>query len=201
MNSRARSLGPEMAAYMRRISAVAMPLKLAGTITGDGKNPAFLVEAKGKASDTDVTLSSRADPQALSVGDTRLALTAPDASGLVALLGLPMPEAQAGLGKFEMTIGNKVKDAAPIKAHLVFPGIDLSADGALRFNAEGRIEPRINLKLDSDGFSRAFDRRGANKYYGRSRKWHRAADPSEGGIALEDLSLNFGETHVAGACR
>lgn len=191
-------IGPEMAAYARRISATAMPLKLAGTITGDGKNRAFLVEAKGKAGDTEISLVSHADPQALSIGDTRLALTAPDASGLVALLGLPMPEAQAGLGKFEMTIGNKEKNAAPIKAHLVFPGIDLSADGALRFNGEGRVEPRINLKLEATDF-RALSIAAARTSTavvpanGTARLTR-----ADGGIALEDISLDFGETRVRG---
>jgi hypothetical protein len=188
--------GPETTAYIRRITAAAMPLHLAGTITGTGA-PNVSIEAKGKAGETQVTLASNADPHALSAENLKLILEAPDASTLVALLGLPAPEAQAGQGKFELSLGKKEKEAAPLKAHLAFPGIDLAAEGALRFGG-AHIEPRVNLKLKATDF-RALSIAAA-----------RASDivvPASGtarlirageGLALEDLELDFGDTRVRG---
>lgn len=187
---------PEFAAYLRRVTAAATPLQLSGAITGDGTNPAVTIEAKGKAKDAQLKLSSRGEPLDFALDDTRLELDAPDAANLVALLGLPMPEPLAGLGHFEITIGKKDKDIAPLKAQLQFPGIDLSADGALRF-AE-KIEPRINLKLDATDF-RALSIAAARisdavvPASGTARLIR-----AEGGVALEDLAVDFGETKVRG---
>jgi len=188
--------GPEMAAYIRRIAAAAMPLRLTGAIDGNGAAPNVAIQAKGKANETDVTFTANADPHSLFIDNVRLALETPDASGLVALLGLPMPEAQAGQGRFELALGKKEKDAAPLKAHLVFPGIDLSGEGALRFGSH--LEPRVNLNLKATDFralsiaaARASD--AVVPASGTARLIR-----AEGGIALEDLALDFGDTRVRG---
>jgi len=189
--------GPETAAYIRRITAAAVPLHLTGAITGTGATPNVSIEAKGKAGETQVTLASNADPHAMSAENLRLVLEAPDASALVALLGLPAPEAQAGQGRFEIALGKKEKEAAPLKAHLAFPGIDLTAEGALRFGG-AHIEPRVNLKL------KATDLRALSIAAARSSD---IVVPASGtarlirageGIALEDLELDFGDTRVRG---
>ncbi len=187
---------PEFAAYLRRVTAAATPLQLNGTITGDGTGPAVTIEATGKIKDAQLRLSSRGEPLSFTVDDTKLELDAPDAANLVAFLGLPMPEPLAGQGHFEITVGKKDKGAAPLKAQLQFPGIDLSAEGALRF-AE-KIEPRINLKLAATDF-RALSIAAA--------RISGTVVPADGtarliradsGVALEDLAIDFGDTKVRG---
>ncbi|HWK86349.1 MAG TPA: AsmA-like C-terminal region-containing protein [Xanthobacteraceae bacterium] len=187
---------PDFAAYLRRVTAAAAPLQLAGSITGDGKGPAVIIEAKGKAKNAQIRLTSRGEPLNFAIDDTKLELDAPDAANLVALLGLPMPEPLAGQGHFEIAIGKKDKGAAPLRAQLVFPGIDLSADGALRF-AE-KIEPRINLKLEATDF-RALSMAAArirDSVVPASGTARLIRD--EGGVALEDLAIDFGDTRVRG---
>ncbi len=189
---------PEIAAYLLRVSAAAMPLQIKGTIKGDGTSPAVAVEAAGKANDTQVTFVSRGDPRAFAIDDTRLVLEAADASGLVALLGLPAPEAQAGQGRFDLAVGKKEKDSAPLKARLTFPGIDLSGEGALRIAESGTLEPRVNLKLDATDF-RALSIATARAsgavvpLNGTAR-----LTLASSGIALEDLALNSGDMRLRG---
>jgi hypothetical protein len=187
---------PEFAAYIRRVAVAAAPLRLAGSITGDGKGPTVTIEAKGQAKNAQLKLASRGAPLDFAVDDTKLELDAPDAANLVALLGLPMPEPRAGQGHFEIVIGKKDKGAAPLRAQLQFPGIDLSAEGALRF--AGKIEPRVNLKLEATDF-RALSMAAAHisdavvPANGTARLIR-----SEGGVALEDLAIDFGDTRVRG---
>jgi hypothetical protein len=187
---------PDFAAYLRRVTAAAVPLQLAGTVTGDGKSPTVMIEANGKAKNAQLKLTSRGEPLNFTIDDTKLELDAPDAANLVALLGLPMPEPLAGQGHFEIAIGKKDKGAAPLKAQLLFPGIDLSAEGALRF-AE-KVEPRVNLKLEATDF-RALSIAAARisnavvPASGTARLIR-----SDGGVALEDLAVDFGDTRVRG---
>ena len=187
---------PDFTAYLRRVTMAATPLQLAGTITGDGKGPMVMIEANGRANNARLKLTSRGEPLNFTVDDTKLELDAPDAANLVALLGLPMPEPRAGQGHFEIVIGRKDKGAAPLKAQLLFPGIDLSAEGALRF--ADKIEPRINLKLEATDF-RALSMAAARisdvvvPASGTARLIR-----DEGGVALEDLAIDFGDTRVRG---
>ncbi|HVT54923.1 MAG TPA: AsmA-like C-terminal region-containing protein, partial [Xanthobacteraceae bacterium] len=188
--------GPETAAYIHRVTAAAMPLHLTGAVSGNG-NSALTLEAKGKAGETQVALTTRADPNAVSPEDMRLVLESPDAANLVALLGLPAPEAQAGQGRFELALGKKDHDAVPLQASLKFPGVDLSGEGALRLN-KGRVEPRINLTLEATDLRAlsvaAARASGAVVPASGTARLIRAA----GGIALEDVALDFGETRVQG---
>jgi hypothetical protein len=187
---------PDFAAYLRRVTAAAAPLQLVGTIIGDGKSPAVTIEASGKARNAQLKLTSRGELLNFTIDDTKLELDAPDAANLVALLGLPMPEPLAGQGHFEIVIGKRDKGAAPLKAQLLFPGIDLSADGALRFSE--KIEPRVNLKLEATDF-RALSMAAARisdtvvPASGTARLIR-----GEGGVALEDLAIDFGDTRVRG---
>lgn len=190
--------GGEIAAYLRKIAAAGMPLRLAGTLSGDGSGSSVTIAANGSANDTQVTFTARAEPKSMSLDGMHLVLAARDASKLVALLGFPAPEPQAGQGRFETTIGRKQKGVMPLKAHLVFPGIDLKGEGDLRFGDKGRIEPLINLQLE------ATDLRALSNVAARASD---AVVPatgtarlirSGGGVAFEDLALNFGDIRVRG---
>jgi hypothetical protein len=189
--------GGEIAAYLHRVVAAGVPLHLAGTLNGDGSGTSVAIAADGSLNGTKMTFAARAEPKTMSLDGMHLALAARDASNLVALLGFPAPEPQAGQGRFEATIGQARKNAMPLKAHLVFPGIDFKGEGNLRFGDKG-IEPLINLQLD------ATDLRALSSAAARSSG---AVVPatgtarlirSGGGVAFEDLALNFGDIRVRG---
>lgn len=190
--------GPEMSAYVKRVSAAAMPLRIEGAINGDGAGPLLGFEAKGQANQTQFLFTSRGNPQAFSLDAMQLSLTSPDASGLVALLGLPAPEPQAGQGHFEISLGKKEKDAAPLKASLVFPGINLAGEGVLQFGKNGRVDPRVNLKLAATDFRALSIAAARTSNAIIPAKGTARLIRADGGIALEDLAVDFGETHVRG---
>ncbi len=182
----------------RRITAAAMPLRLAGTISGDGSGPNVAIQAALNASDAVVTFTGQVDAQSVAVLDANLVADARDASKLVALLGLPSPEPQAGQGHFEAKIGERKDGAMPVKATLVFPGINLAGDGDLRAGAGGRIEPRINLRLEATDL-RALSiaaARVSNSVVAAAgaARLVRSGD----GIALEDITLNLGDIRARG---
>jgi uncharacterized protein involved in outer membrane biogenesis len=139
----------EAAAFAKRIAAAAIPLRMKGAVTGDGASAEVAVELGGRASDIDAEIAVRLDPRSASLGDARIVAEARDAAGLVALLGLPLPEPHAGQGRLEATLGRPKEGIFPLKASLAFPGINLSGEGDLRAGAEGRITPRIELRLEA----------------------------------------------------
>lgn len=188
----------EIADYARRIVAAGIPLHLTGTLSGDGSGSSLAIDAKGSLNDAQVTLTAQGEPKSMSLDGMHLVLAGRDASRLVTLLGFPAPEPQAGQGRFEATIGHAGKSATSLKAHLVFPGIDLKGEGSLRVGDNGHIEPLINLQLE------ATDLRALSNAAARASD---AVVPATGtarliryddGVAFEDLALNLGETRVRG---
>lgn len=188
----------EAAVYLRKVAAAGVPLHVTGTLSGDGSGPRLAVEASGTMNDAQVTLAANGEPKAMSLDQMHLVLTARDASRLVALLGFPAPEPQAGQGRFEATIGHAQKGVTPLKAQLVFPGIDLKGDGNWRVGGDGRIEPLVNLQLE------ATDLRALSNAAVRASE---AVVPASGtarlirsgdGVAFENVAFNFGDVRVRG---
>ena len=185
-------------AFLRRIAAAAMPLRIAGTIKGDGSGPDIAIQTAVNANEAIATFTGQVDARSMTVLDARVIADARDASKLVALLGLPSPEPQAGQGRFEARIGERKDGAMPLNASLVFPGIRLAGDGDLRVGAGGRIEPRINLRLE------ATDLRALSIAAARVSNSVVAASGtarlvrSGNGIAFEDFALNLGDIRTRG---
>jgi len=188
----------EAAALIRRITAAAIPLRMTGILAGDGASPEVAVEINGSISDAQATLVARLDPRAAKLGEARIVADAPDAARLVALLGLPMPEPHAGQGHLEAMIGRPKQDVYPLKANLTFPGINLAGEGDLRAGREGRIEPRVDLRLQ------ATDVRALLLAAARTAN---AVVPATGTVrlvrtddafAFEDIVLDLNDIHVRG---
>jgi large subunit ribosomal protein L24 len=92
-------------ALAKRVAAAATPLKMTGTVTGDGKSTEVAVEAGGQARDIEASITARLDSRSAALGEAHIVAEAKDAAGLVALLGLPSPDPHAGQGRLEATIG------------------------------------------------------------------------------------------------
>jgi|GEM_PF-956884 len=186
------------AAYMRRIVAAGLPLRLAGTVSGDGSAPVMTIEATGVANETQVKINAAIETHTKSIVEARLVVDAGDASRLVTLLGLPPPEPQAGQGRLEATLGTRKDGVSPLAASLVFPGVNLTGGGDIRFAKDGHIEPRINLKLQSTDL-RALSIAAARvsnaivPAFGVARLVR-----TKEGIAFEDIALNLGDIRGKG---
>ena len=188
----------EATALAKRIAAAAIPLQMRGAVTGDGGSAEVALELSGRARDTEATIAARFDPRSASLGEARLVVEAKDAAELVALLGLPSPEPHAGQGRLEATIGRPKEGIFPLKASLAFPGINLSGEGDVRAGAEGRITPRIDLRLEATD-ARALSlmaERAANSVVPASgtARLLRADDA----LVLEEIALGLSNTRVRG---
>jgi hypothetical protein len=171
---------------------------MAGTVSGDGSAPVMAIEATGGANETQVKFSASVETQIKSIVEARLAVDARDASRLVMLLGLPAPEPRAGQGRLEAALGARKDGVSPLTASLVFPGVNLTGGGDIRFAKDGRIEPRLTLKLQSTDL-RALSiaaARVSNSVVPASAV-ARLVRTKEG-IALEDIALNLGNIRGKG---
>jgi hypothetical protein len=116
----------------------------------------------------------------------------------VALLGLPSPDPHAGQGRLEATIGRPKEGIFPLEASLSFPGINLTGEGDLRAGAEGRINPRVDLRLEATDL-RALSlaaARAANSIVPASGTARLAR--VDDALVLEDIALGLSDTRVRG---
>ncbi len=186
------------AAYAKRIVSAGLPLRLEGTMSGDGLDPRFALEVAGNANETQQKLDANVDIESRSIVDAHLTIDARDASRIVSLLGLPAPEMQAGQGHFEGKLEARKNDARPIGASLTFPSVKLTAEGDIRLTEDGRAEPRVTFKLQSSDV-RALSIAAArvSNSVVPTNAVARLVRTNEG-IALEDVILNFGEIRAKG---
>jgi len=175
-----------------------LPLRLEGTMSGNGSVPRLALQVTGNANETQQKLDGNVDIESRSIVDAHLVIDARDASRIVSLLGLPAPEAQAGQGHFDGKFEARKDDARSIQASLTFPGVNLTAEGDIRITEEGRAEPRVNFKLQSTDV-RALSIAAAriSNSVVPANAVARLVRTNEG-IALEDVILNFGETRAKG---
>ncbi len=195
---RAVSGTSEADTLVKRIAAAATPLQMKGAVTGDGKSAEVAIELDGRASDIEATITTRLDPRSAVLGEARIVAEAKDAAGLVALLGLPSPEPHAGQGRLEATIGRPKERIFPLKASLAFPGINLTGEGDVHAGAEGRIQPRMDLRLTATDL-RAFSvaaARAANTVVPASGTARLVR--GDDALVLEDIALGLSDARVRG---
>ncbi|HXY90681.1 MAG TPA: hypothetical protein VEH75_08675, partial [Xanthobacteraceae bacterium] len=182
----------------KRIAAAALPLHMKGTVGGDGTSAEVAIELSGRAGEAEPAISARLDPRSASLGEARIVAEAPDAARLVALLGLPWPEPHAGQGCLEVAIGRAKEGVFPLKANLAYPGINLAGEGDLRAGADGRIEPRIDLRLqatDVRALSLAAARAAASVVPASGTARLLRADDA---FVLENIALDIGNSRARG---
>jgi hypothetical protein len=188
----------EADALAKRVAGAAIPLQMKGAVTGDGKSAEVAIELSGRVNDIEAAIAARLDPRSVSLGEASIVAKAKDAAGLVALLGLPSPEPHAGQGRLEATIGRPKEGIFPLKASLAFPGINLTGEGDVRADAEGRFKPQIDLRLTATDL-RAFSlvaARTANAVVPASGTARLAR--GDDALVLEDIALGLGDARVRG---
>ncbi|HXY90745.1 MAG TPA: AsmA family protein, partial [Xanthobacteraceae bacterium] len=188
----------EAPALAKRIAAAALPLQMKGAVSGDGTSAEVAVELGGRAGEAEPAISARLDPRSASLGEARIVAEAPDAARLVALLGLPWPEPHAGQGRLEVAIGRAKEGIFPLKANLAYPGINLAGEGDLRAGAGGRIEPRIDLRLqatDVRALSLAAARAATSVVPASGTARLLRADDA---FVLENIALDLGSSRARG---
>ena len=198
---RAVSGTSEADTLVKRIAAAATPLQMKGVVTGDGKSAEVAIELGGRASAVDATIVARLDPRSAVLGEARIVAEAKDAAGLVSLLGLPSPEPHAGQGRLEVTIGRPKEGISSLKTSLAFPGINLTGEGDVRADAEGRIQPRIDLRLTASDL-RAFSlaaARATNSVVPASGTARLVR--GDDALVLEDIALGLSDARVRGRIR
>lgn len=173
-----------------------MPMKLAGTASGSAKEVA--IETKGRMADVSAEFQARFDSNAGALADARMSLEAPESGKLLAMFGIVPGMPEPGDGRLEAALSAPKAGIYPLSAKLSVAGAELSAAGDIQRSKEGRIEPRLQIKLDAN------DLRPALAVVSRASE---AAVPAKGtaslsrsdkGFAFGNLALDIAGRQVQG---
>lgn len=145
----ARRLAGEDAEALARRLLGAGPLRLTGTASGAGTAAGIEVNANGRLAEMEASVAASYDILAENLSEARVVLNARDAGKLVSLFGLTPGPPSPGDGLIEMDFSKPSDGAMLMAAHLSVPGTNITAEGELRRSGEGRIEPKLELRVDA----------------------------------------------------
>jgi uncharacterized protein involved in outer membrane biogenesis len=188
--------GGDAGALVQKIFSGGMPVKLAGSASGGEKD--VILEAKGRLADVAASFNARLDSEDRSVSEAGVSLEAAESGKLLALFGISPGLPAPGDGRLELSLQRPKAGVYPLQARLLVPGADLSASGEVLRAQDGRIEPRLKVRLDADDLrpalaavSRVSDAAVAAK---GSASLSRSADA----LAFNDIALEVAGTRVQG---
>ena len=192
-------LGADAARLVRHVAGTGRALKLSGTAMGAGSAAGVEVTAKGSLGEMDAGLAANFDLLTESLSEANVTLDARDASKLIAIFGLTAGLPSAGQGTLELDFAAPGKGDLPIAGRLSVPGASVSADGSLRLDAEERIEPKLDLRIDAGDLrlplAAAAQAGGAGAIPAEgTMRFARTADA----FAFENISLRVGGAQVKG---
>ncbi|MCC6946583.1 MAG: AsmA family protein [Bradyrhizobiaceae bacterium] len=141
-------LGDEAARIASAIAGSGRPLRLYGAALGAGAAAGLEVTASGYLAEVELSVAAHFDTLARALSEAHLMLETGDAGKLVSLIGLKPGLPAAGEATLEVLFA-KPETVLPVTARLSVPGSKLVAEGELRKGAEGRIEPRLDLRLEA----------------------------------------------------
>jgi uncharacterized protein involved in outer membrane biogenesis len=195
-----RFVGSDAGLLVQRLLEKGVPLRMRGSLSGAGMAAGIEVEAQGNLSDIEASVDATFDLLSESLSDASMTLEAREFGKIVALFGLAPGSPVAGAGTLEVNVAKASGGTIPTSLRLSVPGASVSADGELRQNEEGRIEPRLALRLD------AADLRPLLAVAARSGG--EAAIPASGtarltrtseAFAFDNVALSVGGSRVRGA--
>lgn len=195
----AQLLGADASALVRRLVSQGRTLKLKGKASGAGAAAGVEVSADGQLGDLRANLDAHFDLLSETLSEAQFTLTAQESGKLISLLGLTPGPPSPGEGVLEVNFASTGEGVLPVMARLSVPGANISAEGELRSGSDGRIEPRLDLRLD------AVDLRPMLAAAGRSRADALAGDGTAKLVrapdtfSFENISLNLGGARVRGA--
>ncbi|HEY7458066.1 MAG TPA: AsmA-like C-terminal region-containing protein [Xanthobacteraceae bacterium] len=196
----ARLAGSDASLLVRRVFGIGAPLWMKGSLSGAGMAAGIELAAQGNLSDIDASIDATFDLLSESLSDVSVTLEAREFGKLVALFGVAPGPPTPGSGSLEINLAKSNGGAVPASARLTVPGATVTADGELRQNGEGRIEPRLELRVE------AADLRPLLAVVARSGG--EAALPANGtarlvrtkdAFAFESIALNVGGGRARGA--
>ena len=195
-----RAVGSDAGALVRRLLVFGAPLKLTGTVAGAGAAAGVEIAAKGKLSGIDANVDATFDLLSETLSDASVTLEARDFGRIVSLLGFTPGPPSPGDGTLEVNLAKANAGTIPVSARLTVPGATISAEGDVRQNAEGRIEPKFAVRVDGSDLRPLLA--------AAARAGGEAAVPAEGtalltrtkdAFALQNIAMNLAGARVRGS--
>jgi uncharacterized protein involved in outer membrane biogenesis len=143
-----RSIGSDAGTLVRKLIAFGAPLKATGTVSGAGMAAGVDIAAKGKLSGIDATVDATFDLLSETLSDASITLEAREFGRIVSLLGFTPGPPSPGDGTLEINLARSNAGAIPVSVRLAVPGATISAEGEVRQDAEGRIDPKLAMRLN-----------------------------------------------------
>ncbi len=188
----------EAATLARRLAEALTPFKISGTVSDAGPGSVAVIQATARLAEIDAGLQAKFDARALMLSESRLVLSAANTGRLANFFGIAPGVAVPGEARLEFTAAGPRNGALAMTARLTAPGSRIDAEGEIGRSAEGRIDPKLSLRLD------ATDLRPLAAAFTRARG---RPVPAAGtfrivrgdtGFALDDIKLAVAETRASG---
>ncbi len=188
----------EAATLTRRIAEALTPLKISGTVSDAGPGSPAVIQATARLAEIDAGLQAKFDAGALMLSESRLMLTAANTGRLASFFGISPGAAAPGEARLEFTAAGPRNGALAMTARLTAPGSRVDAEGEIGRNADGRIDPKLSLRIEATDLrplAAAFARASARLLPAAGTLRIVRGDA---GFALEDIKLAVAETRVSG---
>jgi uncharacterized protein involved in outer membrane biogenesis len=184
-------------AVARRAITSLVPLELTGNVA-PAAGGGHVINMAARLHDVDATLRARIDAAAASpISESRLVLAASDARRLGALFGLAPGDGARGEARLELAAAGPRDGALAVVAQLIAPGINVGAQGDVRRNSNGLIEPDLRLRLEASdlrALAARLSRLGhALPAWGAARLVR-----GDGGFAFDEIDVTVAGSRVRG---
>lgn len=188
----------ETAAFGRRIADALTPLRISGSVSDAGPGSPVVIEATARLAEIDAGLQAKFDAGAMMLSESRLVLSAANSGRLATFFGFAPGAAAPGEARLEVAAAGPRDGALAMTARLTAPGSRIDAEGEIGRNAEGRIDPKLSLRLDATDLrplAAAFARASARPLPATGTLRIVRGDT---GLALDDIKLSVAQTRVTG---
>jgi hypothetical protein len=188
----------EAATLARRIAEVLTPFKISGSVTDAGSGSPSVIQATARLAEIDAGLQAKFDAGALMLSESRLVLSAGNTGRLANFFGITPGLAAQGEARLELIAAGPRNSALAVTARLTAPGSRIDAEGEIGRNAEGRIDPKLSLRLDATDLrplAAAFARASAQPLPAAGTLRIVRGDT---GFVLDDIKLAVAETRISG---
>ena len=188
----------ETAAFGRRIAEALTPLRISGSVAVAGPGSPVVFQATARLAEIDAGLQAKFDAGALMLSESRLVLSAANTGHLATFFGIAPGVAVPGEARLEVAAAGPRDGALAMMARLTAPGSRIDVEGEIGRSAEGRLEPKLSLRLDATDLrplAAAFARASARPLPATGTLRIVRGDA---GFALDDIKLSVAETRVTG---
>ena len=188
----------ETTSLARRMADAMTPLKISGSVTDAGPGSLAVIQATARLAEIDAGLQAKFDAGALMLSESRLVLSATNSGRLATFFGIASGVAVPGEARLEFSAAGPRNGALAMTARLTAPGSRIDAEGEIGRSAEGRIDPKLSLRLDATDLRplAATFARASARPVPATGTFRIVRDDT--GFALDDIKLSIAETRVSG---